>query len=119
MEWAVGVDPGAVEQSISQGTSTEIIQILLSGCFTSVPPPQDGHVFGRFNYLFVEQRRLTAKVLTMVVRDFAKLNQQQLSEIFRIALQNMVFIAPLYSHFMNRVSKEEFEGLGDQIIFRG
>lgn len=73
----------------------------------------------KFNFDFIEQRRLTAKLLTMLSRDFGLLrllDAAALAALFRLCLQNLTFFFPIFLHFVTTMNKENFDGASDQIV---
>lgn len=58
---------------------------------------------GNDDITFIKERRLTSKILTIVIRDFSKeLKQQEkshdlmLEEIYDLTVKNLVYILPFY-----------------------
>jgi hypothetical protein len=72
--------------------------------------------FSKFNFQFVEKRRLTAKNLTVIIRDFHKLKEEDCNVLFRLCLQNLILFFPLYQFFMDKFSKEKFEELNPDMV---
>ena len=73
----------------------------------------------KFNFDFIEQRRLTAKLLTMLGRDFGLLrllDSAALASLFRLCIQNLTFFFPVFLHFVTSVNKANFDGDDEQIV---
>ena len=77
----------------------------------------------KFNYLHIEEKRLSAKILTILSRDhqaistaFKSGHKDAFNDIFRLSIQNLVLFYPVFLTFINTISKEQFENLDNDVI---
>ena len=121
LDWAVGVDQAVIAKAVKDEETKALFQFLAAPSFTRLPPsskPVD-NLLVKFNFDFIEQRRLTAKLLTMLGRDFGLLrllDSAALASLFRLCIQNLTFFFPVFLHFVTSVNKANFDGDDEQIV---
>ena len=121
LDWAIGVDQAAIAKAVKDEETKALFQFLAAPSFTRLPSsskPVD-NLLVKFNFDFIEQRRLTAKLLTMLGRDFGLLrllDSAALASLFRLCVQNLTFFFPIFLHFVTSVNKANFDGDNEQIV---
>jgi hypothetical protein len=128
-EWAIGVDDQLVAEAIPLDQSEALLKLICEGSFSSLPLISSvdsasleqailGNPLVRFNFLHIEERRLAAKVLTIISRDHLQLrhrikrNSVELGNVvFRLAIQNLIAIQPAFMFWANSVNKDNFDDL--------
>jgi len=115
LDWAIGVDPAVIAKAVKDEETKALFQFLAAPSFTRLPSSSQSleNLLVKFNFDFIEHRRLTAKLLTMLSRDFGLLrllDSAALAALFRLCIQNLTFFFPIFLHFVTTVNKENFDG---------
>ena len=90
IESSINTDPHLIESSTKPQVQNALLTLLVENCFTKVPQ--------NFTFPHLEQRRLTSKLLTMLVRDFYVLNSEQDQCIFRLCIQNLIYFQRVFQN---------------------
>jgi hypothetical protein len=88
LEWALDVDPEIIQANCAKNEGGILFQLLTEN-FLKLPPVKSS-IFERFGFEFIEHRRLTSKILTILLRGFLKIKQNDCEDFFRICIQNLV-----------------------------
>ena len=121
LDWAIGTDPAVIAKAVKDEETKALFQFLAAPSFTRLPSSSQSleNLLVKFNFDFIEQRRLTAKLLTMLSRDFGLLrllDSAALAALFRLCIQNLTFFFPIFLHFVTTVNKANFDGDDDKIV---
>jgi hypothetical protein len=121
LDWAIGTDPAVIAKAVKDEETKALFQFLAAPSFTRLPSSSQPleNLLVKFNFDFIEQRRLTAKLLTMLSRDFGLLrllDAAALAALFRLCVQNLTFFFPIFLHFVTTVNKANFDGDDDKIV---
>jgi hypothetical protein len=121
LDWAIGTDPAVIAKAVKDEETKALFQFLAAPSFTRLPSSSQSleNLLVKFNFDFIEQRRLTAKLLTMLSRDFGLLrllDAAALAALFRLCVQNLTFFFPIFLHFVTTVNKANFDGDDDKIV---
>ena len=127
LEWAINVDPEVISKAVIDSETIKLISTLVQHNFTHLKCEGNSeNPLTKFNYQFIEEKRLSAKILTILSRDhqavsksFKSGNKDAFNEIFRLCIQNLVFFYPVFLYFINTVSKELFDDMPQTIFYSG
>jgi len=82
---------GSRQQAASEEDTKNLFKMLATTTFSVVPKGAlaSGNLLTKYNFEFIEQKRLSSKILTMLSRDYSELileNRQRSVDIFRVTL---------------------------------
>lgn len=63
----------------------------------------------KFNFKFTEERRLSAKILTMLVRDFRRFTQAECEHLLMVSVQNLIVFYPVFQFSLEHFNREHFD----------
>ena len=78
IEWAINIDPEVLNACIKDTETALLLNTLITFNFTSLtstPFLQQSSYLEKYNFMFIEEKRLTSKILTILTRDHSVLKR--------------------------------------------
>lgn len=134
LDYAIDTDPQLIMEQVRRDDTLKLMElamVLFSRVSPSVCDPNQitSNPLVKFDFQFIEQRRLTAKILTILVRDFEAIkhatNQTQKSHnqsdapspallnVFKLSIQNLLLLYPVFSFFLDNLNRDNFDEVFD------
>ena len=121
LQWAVDCDPDMVRASLSSIDFTAFVESLMTLQFNRVASPLKSldtltaeGLTDKENLTFVKQRRLIAKMLVILFRDFNKLavsDKNRLQTLLKVSwglcLNSLVYLQPFYQERVLFAAEEQ------------